>query len=145
MINWGYLGRLMWFQKIACQTRSNHNKGELGCVPEPLLKHHQKGSKVSLKIWYVTCIFIKDDQQESWWSSMASNMDMAHDNMDMAHGDRVWHQTWTWTWLYGKQGYLNNKYKTNSCISSRGIKSQLDIKQTILKRISWMSGPTLKP
>ena len=25
------------------------------------------------------------------------------------HGDRVWHQTWTWTWLYGKQGYLNNK------------------------------------
>ena len=52
----------MWFQKIACQTRSNHNKGELGCVPEPLLKHHQKGSKVSLKIWHVTCIFIKDDQ-----------------------------------------------------------------------------------
>ena len=35
-------------KKTACQTRSNHNKEELGCVPEPLLKHYHKTSKVSL-------------------------------------------------------------------------------------------------
>ena len=37
--------------------------------------------------------------------------------------------------LYGKQEYFDNKYKTNSRISSRRIKNQ-DIKQTISKRKS---------
>ena len=34
-------------KKIACQTRSNHNKGELGCIPGLLLKRHQKTSMIS--------------------------------------------------------------------------------------------------
>ena len=35
-----------------------------------------------------------------------------------------------------------NIKQIHKCISSRGIKNQSDIKQTISKRISWMSGPS---
>ena len=42
MVNHGYLSKQGDFKKIACQTRSNHDKGELGCIPEPLLKRYQK-------------------------------------------------------------------------------------------------------
>ena len=35
--------------KIVCQTKSNHNKGELGCVPGLPLKHHHKTSKLVQK------------------------------------------------------------------------------------------------
>ena len=68
-------------------------------------------------------------------------------------GNQLWHQTWlclmrTCTFiefwgcrveraylvckrphLYGKQGYLNNKYETNSRISSRIIKINISSKQ----------------
>ena len=39
----------------------NHNKEELGCVPEPLLKHYHKTSMVNSKIQH-DMHFIKDDQ-----------------------------------------------------------------------------------
>ena len=38
-LNYGYLSRLGDFKYIACQTRFNHNKGGLGCVPGSLLEH----------------------------------------------------------------------------------------------------------
>ena len=80
----------------------------------------------------------------------------------------MWHQTWSWLMItytfiefqscrvgrvylisehphiYGKQGYLNNKYKVNSSVSSRRIKNQR-IKQTVLKWVLWMSGPHQSP
>ena len=82
--------------------------------------------------------------------------------------NQMWHQTWSWLMItytfiefqscrvgrvylisehphiYGKQGYLNNKYKVNSSVSSRRIKNQR-IKQTVLKWVLWMSGPHQSP
>ena len=60
--NYGYLSRLGDFKYIACQTRSNHNKGELAYVPESLLERYHKTLKVSIEIYHTTCIFIKYDQ-----------------------------------------------------------------------------------
>ena len=43
MVDHGYLGKQGDLKKkIACQTRSNHNKGELGCVPERFLKRYHE-------------------------------------------------------------------------------------------------------
>ena len=75
-----------------------------------------------------------------------------HQRRSNKHQDnQLWHRTWlclmrTYTFIelwgygvekayliskhphvYGKQGYLNIKYKTNSCISSREVKNQSDI------------------
>ena len=54
----------------------NHNKGELGCVPESLLKRYHETSKVNIEIYHTTCIFVKYDQtikQISKQSSMTPN------------------------------------------------------------------------
>ena len=40
----------------------NHNKGELGYVPESLLERYHKTSKISIEIYHTTHIFIKYDQ-----------------------------------------------------------------------------------
>ena len=51
----------------------NHNKGELECVPEPLLKCYHKTSMVNSEIWHTTCILSRMIKQASRQSSMASN------------------------------------------------------------------------
>ena len=44
MVDHEYLSKQGDF-KNSMQTRSNHDKGELGCVPEPLLKRYEKDIK----------------------------------------------------------------------------------------------------
>ena len=43
--------------KIACQTRSNHNKGRLGYVPGLPLKHYHKTSMVNLNNIFIQHVF----------------------------------------------------------------------------------------
>ena len=99
---------------------------------------------------------------------MAHNMHFCQGWSNKHQGNQVCHQTWTWlritctfiefySWrvegayliskhphLYGKQGYLNNKYKTDSYMSSRRIENQY-IKQIALQWVLWMSGPHQSP
>ena len=76
-------------------------KWELRCIPKPLLKRHQKTSKVSLKIWHTACIFIKNES-----NNQINIKTIKHDTKQgqwHAYSWNLWkcggrEHTWTMSW-----------------------------------------------
>ena len=65
----------------------NHNKGELGYVPEPLLKRYHKTSKVSIEIYHTTCALSKQIKYTPKHPRITSNMEVIFNSM---YVHRIW-------------------------------------------------------
>ena len=104
-------------------------------------------------MWHTTFVSFKQVRHISSHPRIMSNMDMVingiqvHRVLKRIDEKRAYLDS-KLVLLYGNQEHLNNKYETNSCISSRRIKNQLNTKQSFLKsilvKISRMQDPPPK-